>query len=218
MDAKGFAWIQITNIKNLKQKQTRRRRACSTIRKTTLTTLKTKKLKKRKGQGCRKGNGKTKGTTLVGRKNKTTAAGVAATGKPRRTMKPTPSTAVLSPPRIRIPLVLETWERTYLRDHWSELVANAAQKKTPGLVFAGSSTENFNHQLRIARKSFQAHDQKYSCESCDISSHTMRKSVATHLFRQGVPLHAVAAYVGHDDIESLRRYIFSGTHASRVSE
>eukprot|EP00392_Amoebophrya_sp_AT5.2_P001512 g1514.t1 len=66
--------------------------------------------------------------------------------------------------------------------------------------------EAFEKKIRQVRKGFKTIGQ-WSCPSHLITSHTPRRSLAGHLFREGVALSTIKQITGHQSSDTLTRYI-----------
>lgn len=62
---------------------------------------------------------------------------------------------------------------------------------------------------------------KKAVELCDLagtSTHTFRRSMATHLYREGLDFHAIARLTGHKSIDNLRLYLDVRAEDVRVAQ
>jgi len=72
----------------------------------------------------------------------------------------------------------------------------------------GFGYEAFEKKIREARTSFTPKGAN-SCPADLITSHTPRRSLASHLYRQGAALSVIMKMTGHTNVDSLMHYIHS---------
>lgn len=111
--------------------------------------------------------------------------------------------------------MLRTWWREHrhprllfpgLGRGWRQHRANPTGPANAGQADQRMSTSSIQLCVRIARAAAGLKD--------DVHVHTLRHSYATHLLEDGVNLRQLAAYLGHDSLDTTVIY----THLTAISE
>jgi integrase/recombinase XerD len=89
---------------------------------------------------------------------------------------------------------------------WRQHRANPTSPENAGQADQRMSTSSIQLCVRIARAAVGLKD--------DVHVHTLRHSYATHLLEAGVNLRQLAAYLGHDSLDTTVIY----THLTAISE
>jgi integrase/recombinase XerD len=99
----------------------------------------------------------------------------------------------------------------YIYDH-RPLLLKSNKENTLFITVAGKAMSGKNLYTRI--KLLQLHTGDTHLQEKNISPHTLRHSIATHLLEAGMPLEKIARFLGHSSLESTQIY----THLVKQKE